>query len=186
MAGRTRRQLFPRYKTPIAMEIVKRVRLGETLSRICEDAHMPELTECYDWLKHPVCKIYYRTFSECYAEAVKDRAHTWQDQAVRLHAELPEDAEARDVRRVEAQANALMRLAKDQIPTLKIATAASKDRTINVTIKRFERAPPPVEEAPPPVVFDVVPDPEVEPSLLEEIAEVIAELPADEGESDDG
>lgn len=61
------------YTEEIAKEVCKRLIVGQSLSKICEDPEMPGISTIYDWFDK------YPEFAERYAKAKEDQAETLID-----------------------------------------------------------------------------------------------------------
>ena len=71
------------YSDELAAEICRRIVEGESLTRICKDENMPNVSSVYLWLfKH-------KDFSNQYARAREDQADTYSDQIVDIGEEVP-------------------------------------------------------------------------------------------------
>lgn len=71
------------YSDELASEICRRIVEGESLTRICKDDDMPNVSSVYLWLfKH-------KDFSNQYALAREDQADTYSDQIVDIGEEVP-------------------------------------------------------------------------------------------------
>lgn len=66
------------YSEEVANEICERIALGETVSSICQDAHMPAERTVWKWRQvHP-------RFDDAYTRARVDQMHSWANQIVHL------------------------------------------------------------------------------------------------------
>ncbi len=71
------------YTDELAAEICRRIVEGESLTRICKDDHMPNVSSVYLWL------FKNKDFSNQYACAREDQADTYSDQIVDIGEEVP-------------------------------------------------------------------------------------------------
>jgi hypothetical protein len=77
------------YSEQLADEICLRIAQGQSLRRICFDAHMPDQTTIYDWINKN------GGFSHKYARAREDQAETLFDEALDIAREHEDPAKAR-------------------------------------------------------------------------------------------
>lgn len=77
------------YTEQLADEICLRIAQGQSLRRICFDAHMPDQTTVYDWINKN------GGFSQKYARAREDQAETLFDEALDIAREHEDPAKAR-------------------------------------------------------------------------------------------
>jgi hypothetical protein len=66
------------YSEAVAHEICERIALGETVSSICKDAHMPAERTVWKW------RQVRRKFDDNYSRARVDQMHSWANQIVHL------------------------------------------------------------------------------------------------------
>lgn len=66
------------YSEKVATEICERIALGETVSGICKDAHMPAERTVWKW------RQVHREFDDNYSRARADQMHAWANQIVHL------------------------------------------------------------------------------------------------------
>ena len=71
------------YTDELAAEICRRIVEGESLTRICKDDDMPNVSSVYLWI------IKNKDFSNMYAHAREDQADTYSDQIVDIGEEVP-------------------------------------------------------------------------------------------------
>ena len=71
------------YTDELAAEICRRIVEGESLTRICKDDGMPNVSSVYLWL------FKNKDFSNQYARAREDQADTYSDQIVDIGEEIP-------------------------------------------------------------------------------------------------
>lgn len=71
------------YTDELAAEICRRIVEGESLTRICKDEGMPNVSSVYLWL------FKNKDFSNQYARAREDQADTYSDQIVDIGEEIP-------------------------------------------------------------------------------------------------
>lgn len=71
------------YTDELAAEICRRIVEGESLTRICKDEGMPNVSSVYLWL------FKNKDFSNQYARAREDQADTYSDQIVDIGEEVP-------------------------------------------------------------------------------------------------
>ena len=62
------------YSEALAHELVERVAGGEFLTLICEDAHMPTMRNCTQWLRK------HTDFAALYKQAIDDRLNRFEDE----------------------------------------------------------------------------------------------------------
>jgi hypothetical protein len=72
-----------KYTDELAAEICRRIVEGESLTRICKDDDMPNVSSVYLWL------FKNKDFSNQYACAREDQADTYSDQIVDIGEEIP-------------------------------------------------------------------------------------------------
>jgi hypothetical protein len=83
-----------RYTDDIAEELLERLALGETLTRICRDERMPSQSTVLLWRRTR------RAFAESYAQARADQLRCWADQIV----DLADDSAADVLRDLDGRA----------------------------------------------------------------------------------
>ena len=66
------------YSQALADEICLRMALGETVSKICDDEHMPDKVVVYRW------RAARPDFNQSYARARVDQMHAWSDEIITL------------------------------------------------------------------------------------------------------
>ena len=72
-----------KYTEELAAEICRRIVEGESLTRICKDDDLPNVSSVYLWL------IKNKDFSEMYARAREDQSDTLADQIIDIGEETP-------------------------------------------------------------------------------------------------
>lgn len=76
-----------KFNTALAAEILHRIEKGETLTRICEDKHMPDRTTVNDWRRH------LPEFSIAFARANLGRGAALADKAMDVLDEMADKKE---------------------------------------------------------------------------------------------
>ena len=122
------------FRVSAAKEILRRIRLGETIGQICAGDEELRL-EIYDWIRDPKCKVGKVTFESLYQKAVQDRAMTWEDNVLADTDMLTLMGNREDtgrLRQLEQRTNLLLRLAKEA----KASRPASTE-TVEVVLRTF-------------------------------------------------
>jgi hypothetical protein len=66
------------YNDALALEICERISCGELLLLICEDAHMPTMRRCNQWLKE------HEEFNAVYKDSLNDRLNIFEEQVIQI------------------------------------------------------------------------------------------------------
>jgi hypothetical protein len=73
------------YSEALAIKICERIAVGELLLDICEDAHLPTMRRCNQWLKEN------SDFAALYKESINDRLSVFEEQVIKIADDMKSD-----------------------------------------------------------------------------------------------